>query len=64
MLGSYKCSSEKQVQRKNTAAVGLIFREEDAWAVCVCIFYTGGGGQLGCNFLWSGRGGWGGQGSC
>jgi hypothetical protein len=32
--------------------------EEGAWAVCVCISYTGDGGQLGCSFLWSGRGGW------
>jgi len=27
----------KKVQRKNTAAVGYIVREEDSWAVCVCI---------------------------
>jgi len=38
--------------------------EEGAWAVCVCISYTGDGGQLRCSFLWSGRGGWGGQGNC
>jgi len=38
--------------------------EEGAWAVCVCISYTGNGGQLGCSFLWNGRGGWGGQGNC
>jgi len=25
--------------------------EEGAWAVCVCISYTGDGGQLGCSFL-------------
>jgi len=36
--------------------------EEGAWTVCVCISYTGVGGQLGCSFLWSGRGVWGGQG--
>jgi hypothetical protein len=36
--------------------------EEGAWAVCVCIYCTGDGGQLGCSFLWRGRGGWGGQG--
>ena len=36
--------------------------EEGAWEVCVCISYTGDGGQLGCSFLWSRRGGWGGQG--
>jgi len=35
--------------------------EEGNWAVCVCISYTGDGGQLGCSFLWSGQGGWGGQ---
>jgi len=38
-------------------------RGEGAWVVCVCISYTGGEGQLGCNFLWSGRGDWGGQGN-
>jgi hypothetical protein len=38
--------------------------EEGAWAVCVCIFYTGDGGQLMCSFLWSGRGGRDGQGNC
>jgi hypothetical protein len=26
--------------------------EEGAWSVCVCISYTGDGGQLGCLFLW------------
>jgi len=31
-------------------------REEGAWAVCVCISYTGDGGQLGCSFLGSGEG--------
>jgi len=36
-------------------------RGEGAWALCVCISYTGSEGQLGCNFLWSRRGGWGGQ---
>jgi hypothetical protein len=56
VLGMYKCSSEKQVQRENTAAVGWMAIEEGAWAVCVCISYTGDGGQLGCSFLWSGRG--------
>jgi len=30
--------------------------EEGAWVICVCISYTGDGGQLGCSFLWSGRG--------
>jgi len=39
-------------------------RGEGAWAVCVYISYTGDGGPLGCNFLWGGRGGWGGQGKC
>jgi len=39
-------------------------REEGAWAVCVCISYTGDGGQLGCSFLWRGQGGWGGRGNC
>jgi len=38
--------------------------EEGAWAVCVCISYTGDGGPLRCSFVWSGRGGWGGQGNC
>jgi len=38
--------------------------EEGAWAVCVCISYTGDGDQLRCSFLWSGRGVWGGQGNC
>jgi hypothetical protein len=38
--------------------------EECAWAVCICISYTGDGGQLGCSLLWSGRGGWVGQGNC
>jgi len=34
---------------KNTAAVGRMAIEEGAWAVCVCISYTGDGGQLGCS---------------
>jgi len=38
--------------------------EEGVWAVCVCISYTGDGGQLGCSFLWSRRGGFGGQANC
>jgi hypothetical protein len=29
-----------------TAAGGLVIREECVWAVCVCIWETGGGGQL------------------
>jgi cell division protein FtsW (lipid II flippase) len=37
--------------------------EEGAWAFCVCISYTGDGDQIGCSFLWIGRGGWGGQGN-
>jgi len=45
-------------------SVGRMVRGEGAWVVCVCISYTGGEGQLGCNFLWSGRGDWGGQGNC
>ena len=43
-------------------SVGRMVGGEGAWAVCVCISYTGGEGQLGCNFLWSERGDWGGQG--
>jgi hypothetical protein len=37
--------------------------QEGAWAVCVCISYTGDEGQLGCSFLWNGCGGlgWAGQ---
>ena len=48
---------------ENTAAVGRMAIEEGAWAVCVCISYTGDGGQLGCSFLWSHREGlgWAGQ---
>ena len=38
-------------------AAGGIVRGEGAWVVCVCISYTGDGGQLGSSFLWSGRGG-------
>jgi len=38
--------------------------EGGAWAVCVCISYTGDIGQLECSFLWSAREGWGGQGNC
>jgi len=37
--------------------VGGMVRGEYAWVVCVCISYTGDGGQLGGSFLWSGRGG-------
>ena len=39
--------------------VGRMVRGEGAWDVCVCISYTGDGGQLESSFLWSGRGGWG-----
>jgi len=38
--------------------------EEGAWVVCVCISYTGDGGKLGCSFLGSEEGGWGGQSNC
>ena len=64
VLAMYKFSSENNYKGKNTAAVGWMAIEEGAWAVCVCISYTGNGGQLGCSFLWNGRGGWGGQGNC
>jgi len=37
--------------------IGKMVREEGAWVVCVCISYTGDGGQLGSSFLWNGRGG-------
>ena len=45
----------------NTVVVGRMVRGEGAWAVCVCISCTGDGGQLGSSFLWSRRGGWGGD---
>jgi len=34
---------------------------ECAWAVCVCIFYTGDGGLLRNSYLWNEKGGWGGR---
>jgi hypothetical protein len=37
--------------------VGRMVTGEGAWAVCVCISFTGDGGQLGSSFLRSGRGG-------
>jgi len=37
-------------------SIGRLVRAEGAWAICVCISYTGGEGQLRCNFLWSGEG--------
>ena len=37
--------------------VGRMVRGEGAWVVCVCISYTGDGGQLESSFLWSERGG-------
>jgi len=49
LVGNYKCSSEKQVQMKNTATGRWRVREQGAWAVCECIFCTGDGGQLGCS---------------
>jgi len=36
--------------------VGGMVRGEGAWVVCVCISYTGDGGQLGSSFLWSAEG--------
>jgi len=36
--------------------VGKMVRGEDAWVVCVCISYTGDGGQLGSSFQRSRRG--------
>ena len=47
-----------------TVVVGRMVRGEGAWFVCVSISCTGDGGQLGSSFLWSGRGGWGGQDKC
>ena len=44
--------------------VARMVRGEGAWAVCVHISCTDDGGQLGSSFLWSGRGGWCGQGNC
>ena len=37
--------------------VGRMVRGEGVWVVCVCVSYTGNGGQLGSSFLRGGRGG-------
>jgi len=35
----------------NTVLFGGMVKGEGVWVVCVCISYTGDGGQLGSSFL-------------
>jgi len=51
-------------EKKNTAAAWWIVTIEDVWSVCVCIFCTAAGGQIGCSSLFGGREGLGEWNNC
>ena len=55
---------KNKYKRKTLQKVGEELEKKVLGPFVNVFFDTGGGGQLGCSFLWKGRGCWGGQGSC
>jgi hypothetical protein len=57
MLGMYRCSIEKQVDR-GKHCVGWVKVYRRGCLGHLFITYTGKGRQVVCSFLWTGRGSW------